>query len=95
MPKAYEDSFEYEGTAEELERYLQQQAPQQRFRLTRVIQEQLIPGVKYPTVSVEERIQAMDALAEQNRDLPILPPEAFDRVEGAREPAYPRSPTIA
>ena len=78
-PKTYEDSFEYEGTAEELERYLHQQEPKQRFRLIRVVQERLIPGVQYPTMSVEERIKAMDALAEQNRDLAILPPEAFDR----------------
>lgn len=28
---------------------------------------------------VEEKIQAMDAFAEKNRGLPILPDEAFDR----------------
>lgn len=27
----------------------------------------------------QERIQRLDALAEQNRHLPALPPEAFDR----------------
>ncbi len=71
----------YEGTPDELERYLKQQAPEERFRLTRVApsKEQHIEGVDYPVLSVEERIKAMDALAEENRFLPILPPEAFDR----------------
>ncbi len=78
-PRTYENTFEYEGTAQELERYLQQQEPEQRFRLTRVADQHSIKGVKYPSLSVEERIKMMDALAEQNRDLPILPPEAFDR----------------
>lgn len=78
-PKTYEETYEFEGTAEELERYLKQQEPKERFRLTRVPKEPQIAGVKYPTLSIDERIKAMDALAEQNRNLPILPPEAFDR----------------
>jgi hypothetical protein len=80
-PKVLEDVDEYEGTVEEIERYLKQQSPQERFRLTRVSlpPEHRIEGVKYPALSVEERIQAMDALAEKNRNLPVLPPEAFDR----------------
>jgi hypothetical protein len=78
-PKVYDEV--YEGTPEELEHYLQQQAPEERFRLTRVSmpKEHRIEGVVYPTLSVEERIKAMDALAEKNRHLPVLPPEAFDR----------------
>lgn len=75
------ETLEYEGTAEELERYLKQQAPRERFRLTRVslLKEHRIEGVEYPTLSVEERIKAMDALAEKNRNMPVLPPEALDR----------------
>jgi hypothetical protein len=30
-------------------------------------------------LTAEERIKAMDALAERNRGLPVLPDEAFDR----------------
>ena len=80
LPKVLDDPYAYEGTAEEIESYLKAQAPHTRFRLTRVslTAEHRIEGVKYPTLSVEERIQAMDALAEKNRDLPILPLEAFD-----------------
>lgn len=44
-----------------------------------MLKEHYVEGVEYPTLSVEERIKAMDALAEKNRHLPALPPEAFDR----------------
>ena len=79
MARATANEDVYEGTREELEQYLKQQKPQERFRLSRAATDHRIAGVKYPTLSVEERIKAMDALAEQNRNLPILPSEAFDR----------------
>jgi len=33
----------------------------------------------YLTATPEEIISALDAVAEQNRHLPVLPPEAFER----------------
>ncbi|HZO90608.1 MAG TPA: hypothetical protein VFB38_19930 [Chthonomonadaceae bacterium] len=81
-PKSIEDASKYAGTAEELARYLKQQPPQERFRLTRVSlpkEHRIEEGIEYPALSVEERIRLMDELAEKNRHLPVLPPEAFDR----------------
>lgn len=68
-----------EGTGEELEMYLHQR-PKQRFRLVALppIDEEAEP-LTSKALTPEEKIRALDALAEMNRDLPGLPDEAFDR----------------
>jgi hypothetical protein len=37
------------------------------------------PELPKPTLSPEESIRVLDELAESNRNLPVLPPEAFSR----------------
>ncbi len=80
-PKALDDTYEYEGTADDIARYLKRQPPNERFRVSRMSlpNQRHIDGVDYPVLSVEERIKAMDDLAERNRNLSVLPAEAFDR----------------
>jgi len=46
----------------------------------RMIEEQTVQAPQQPKYKTpQERIQAMDALAEKNAHLPILPDSAFDR----------------
>jgi hypothetical protein len=37
------------------------------------------PGVRPSRLSPEEAIRTLDAIAERNRDAPVLPPEALER----------------
>jgi hypothetical protein len=69
----------------EQEAELTAQASRQGLDLTelvkRLVTENLSTGQEKSnrTLTAEDRIKAMDAIAEQNRGLPMLPEEAFDR----------------
>ena len=71
-----------EGTWEEIARQAARFAGK-RVRLTVLgDEEQEAPARNTPlsmTATPEELIRALDQLAEQNRHLPVLPPEAFER----------------
>jgi len=73
IPKVYEGTWEeLSAHAEELRNYP---------KLTLIVPAQAPPyRSRYRAdLTPEERIRALDAAAEKNRHLPILPPEAFDR----------------
>lgn len=74
MPKVYE------GTWEELSTHAQEFRHYPKLTLIVPAQEPQQFRTRYrANLTPEERIKAMDAAAEKNRHLPILPPEAFDR----------------
>ena len=69
----------YEGTWEELSTHAEEF--RRHSKLTLIVSE---PEIKTRAgfradLSPAERIQLLDSLAERNRSLPPLPPEAFDR----------------
>jgi hypothetical protein len=70
-----------EGTWEEIKRKTDELARQfagKRLKLILLTEESdKILGAHDTTP--EEKIRVLDVLAEKNRDLPILPPEAFER----------------
>ena len=48
-------------------------------RVARSTSPEETPGRYRPDLTPQERIRMLDALAERNRNIPPLPPEAFDR----------------
>lgn len=69
----------YEGTWQELTTHEEEFRDYPKLTLIVKPQEPLFQIRYSDNLTPEERIQAMDAAAEKNRNLPILPPEAFDR----------------
>jgi hypothetical protein len=70
-----------EGTWEEIKRQtdeLARQFPGRRLKLILLTEETEPPPVAYDAMP-ENKIRVLDALAGRNRDLPVLPPEAFER----------------
>lgn len=72
-PKVYEGTWaELSTHAEELQDYP---------KLTLIVPTQALPLQSHyrADLTPQERIRAMDAAAEKNRFLPVLPSESFDR----------------
>jgi len=70
-----------EGTWEEIKRQTDELArrfPGKRLKLI-LLTEEAEPLPAAHEATPEEKIRLLDALAEKNRELPVLPPEAFER----------------
>lgn len=69
-----------QGTWEEIAAHADELRRQQRlFLIVPAEEDPPATGGVRPGLSPQERIARLNALAEQNRDLPVLPPEAFER----------------
>ncbi len=78
-----------EGTWEEVMEQARQLAREHAGERVRLVVIDDVPGTDAATLrpqdpsrcglSVDEKIRMLDELAEQNRGLPVLPPEAFER----------------
>ncbi len=69
----------YEGTWAELSTHAHELQGYPKLTLIVPTQEGSLPSRYRADLTPEERIKALDAAAEKNRHLPVLPPEAFDR----------------
>ena len=69
----------YEGTWEELSTHAEEFRDYSKLTLIVPAQEPPMQSRYRSDLTPEARIKAMDAAAEKNRHLPVLPSEAFDR----------------
>jgi hypothetical protein len=69
----------FEGTWEELAAHADEFRSYPKLTLIVPPQEQQAGSLYQANLTPEERIRLMEAFAEQNRALPCLPDEAFDR----------------